>query len=162
MSRLVERFGERFEHDGRSFYAFPKAPAIADARIEALRACGLSLGKAQSIRSLARLIESRELSADKLAGMSTNDALKTLADLPGIGPWSAGLVLLRGLGRLDVFPSGDVGAERGLRTLLRAGAGTSLKRIVERFGDRRGYLYFCALGGSLLARGLIHAAPRRS
>ena len=75
-------------------------------------------------------------------GHDTNDALKTLVDLPGIGPWSAGLVLLRGLGRLDVFPSGDVGAERGLRTLLRAGAGTSLKRIVDRFGDRRGYLYF--------------------
>jgi DNA-3-methyladenine glycosylase II len=159
VGRLVERFAERLEHEGRAFHAFPKAQAIADARIEALRACGLSLGKAQSIRSLARLIESRELSAEKLAGMTTNDALETLADLPGIGPWSAGLVLLRGLGRLDVFPSGDVGAERGLRTLLRAGARTSLKRIVDRFGDRRGYLYFCALGGNLLARDLIHAAP---
>jgi 3-methyladenine DNA glycosylase/8-oxoguanine DNA glycosylase len=159
VSRLVERFGERLAHDGRGFYAFPKAKAIAGARIEALRACGLSLGKAESIRSLARLIESGELSAEKLAGMSTDDALETLVDLPGIGPWSAGLVLLRGLGRLDVFPSGDVGAERGLRTLLRAGARTSLKRIVARFGDRRGYLYFCALGGNLLARGLIHAAP---
>jgi 3-methyladenine DNA glycosylase/8-oxoguanine DNA glycosylase len=159
VSRLVERFGARVAHEGHDFYAFPKAQAIAEARIEALRACGLSLGKAQTIRSLARLIEARELSAEKLAGMSTNDALETLMDLPGIGPWSAGLVLLRGLGRLDVFPSGDVGAERGLRTLLRAGAQTSLKRIVARFGDRRGYLYFCALGGNLLARGLIHAAP---
>lgn len=162
VSRLVERFGERLEHEGRRFYAFPKPQAIAGARIEALRTCGLSLAKAQSIRSLARLIESGELSAEKLAGMSTNDAFETLAELPGIGPWSAGLVLLRGLGRLDVFPSGDVGAERGLRTLLRVGARTSLKGIVNRFGDRRGYLYFCALGGNLLARGLIHAAPWRS
>jgi 3-methyladenine DNA glycosylase/8-oxoguanine DNA glycosylase len=159
VSRLVVRFGERLEYEGLAFHAFPKAETIADARIEALRACGLSLGKAQSIRSLARLIQSGELSTGKLAAMSTNDALETLADLRGIGPWSAGLVLLRGLGRLDVFPSGDVGAERGLRTLLRAGARTSLKRIVDRFGDHRGYLYFCALGGSLLARGLIHAAP---
>jgi hypothetical protein len=31
----------------------------------------------------------------------------------------AGLVLLRGLRRLDVFPPGDVGAERGLRILPR-------------------------------------------
>ena len=159
VSRLVVRFGKRLQHEGRSLYAFPSAHAIADARIEALRACGLSLGKAQALRSIAKLIESKALTAEKLARMSTNDALETLAELPGIGPWSAGLVLLRGLGRLDVFPPGDVGAERGLRTLLRAGAGTSLKRIVERFGDRRGYLYFCALGASLLARGLIHAAP---
>ena len=159
VSRLVERFGKRLEHEGRGFYAFPKAQAIADARIEALRACGLSLGKAESIRSLARLIESRRAQCGEARGHEHDDALKTLTDLPGIGPWSAGLVLLRGLGRLDVFPSGDVGAERGLRTLLRAGARTSLKRIVERFGDRRGYLYFCALGGSLLARGLIRPAP---
>ena len=33
VSRLVERFGERLAHDGRGFYAFPKAQAIAGARI---------------------------------------------------------------------------------------------------------------------------------
>ena len=32
-------------------------------------------------------------------------------------------------------------------------------RVVERLGDSRGYLYFFGLGGSLLARGLIQAAP---
>jgi DNA-3-methyladenine glycosylase II len=69
------------------------------------------------------------------------------------------LVLLRGLGRLDVFPAGDVGVARGLGTLLRLPPGASLNRVVERFGDLRGYLYFCSLGAALLARGLIHAAP---
>ena len=28
--------------------------------------------------------------------MSTNDALRALVELPGLGPWSASLVLLRG------------------------------------------------------------------
>jgi DNA-3-methyladenine glycosylase II len=59
---------------------------------------------------------------------------------------------LRGLRRLDVFPAGDVGAERG------QGGGAPLTRIVARLGDYRGYLYFCALGGSLIGKGLIHAA----
>lgn len=36
--------------------------------------------------------------------MTTDEAPRRLAELPGIGPWSAGLVLLRGLGRTDVFP----------------------------------------------------------
>jgi hypothetical protein len=35
----------------------------------------------------------------------------------------------------------------------------SLDGVIERFGVHRGYLYFLALGGSLLAKGLIHAAP---
>jgi hypothetical protein len=34
-------------------------------------------------------------------------------------------------------------------------AHTPLEPIIERFGEHRGYLYFCGLGGSLLARGLI-------
>jgi DNA-3-methyladenine glycosylase II len=94
--------------------------------------------------------------------MSTSDALRALAELPGIGPWSAGVVLLRGLGRLDVFPPGDVGAKRGLGAVMHLGPGAPLGHIVERFGDHRGYLYFCALGGGLLARGLIQAAPPSS
>jgi DNA-3-methyladenine glycosylase II len=68
-------------------------------------------------------------------------------------------VLLRGLGRIDVFPPGDVGAARRLRELVRLGPRASLDGVIERFGVHRGYLYFLALGGSLLAKGLIHAAP---
>ena len=75
------------------------------------------------------------------------------------GHRSAGLVLLRRLGRLDVFPPGDVGATRGLGKLMQLESGPSLDRAVQRFGDSRGYLYFCLLGGALLAKGLIRAAP---
>ena len=94
--------------------------------------------------------------------MPSRQALHALMELPGIGPWSAALVLLRGFGRLDVFPPGDVGAARGLGPLLQLDQHMSIDRAVERFGDRRGYLYFCGLGASLLARGLIRpAAPEQ-
>jgi DNA-3-methyladenine glycosylase II len=119
----------------------------------------LSLRKSEALRRIARAIDSGELSEDALANLGTADGLAMLTDLPGIGPWSAGLVLLRGLRRLDVFPAGDVGAERGLRAVLRKAERAPLTRIVTRFGDYRGYLYFCALGGSLIRKGLIHAAP---
>ena len=49
--------------------------------------------------------------------MTTSDALQTLVELPGIGPWSAGLVLLRGFGRLDVFPPALQDAHRRLQKL---------------------------------------------
>lgn len=160
VARLVERFGEHLEYDGCRFYGFPAARVIGAARVQTLRACGLSARKAEGLRYLARSIESGELSEEKLSAMSTNDALRTLAKLPGIGPWSAGLVLLRGLGRTDVFPAGDVGAMRGLRALLRLGPRARLDQVIERFGNHRGYLYFCVLGQNLLARGLIHAAAQ--
>jgi len=162
IGRLIQRFGRPVEHGGRQYHASADARAIAAARLPQLRACGLSRGKAQTLRNLARMIEARELSEKEISRMTSQQALQALLELPGIGPWSAALVMLRGFGRLDVFPPGDVGAARGLRPLLRLGPRTSIDRIVERFGDRRGYLYFCGLGASLLARGLIRpAAPRQ-
>lgn len=161
VGRLVERFGESLEHDGRRFHAFPTAQVVAEARVATLRECGLSLRKAETLRQIASAVEAGEITDEKLSRMSSQEAMRSLAELKGIGPWSASLVLLRGLGRLDVFPPGDVGAARGLSRLMRLEPGPSLDRVVERFGDRRGYLYFCSLGGSLLAKGLIHAAPPR-
>jgi DNA-3-methyladenine glycosylase II len=127
--------------------------------LDALRASGLSLRKAEALRQVAKAIESGEVTEEKLSGMSSSEALRYLMELEGIGPWSAGVVLLRGMGRLDVFPPGDVGVARGLSRLMRLQPGSSLDRIIQRFGDERGYLYFCSLGSALLAKGLIHAAP---
>jgi 3-methyladenine DNA glycosylase/8-oxoguanine DNA glycosylase len=158
VGRLVQRFGLSVEHGGRQYHASPGACVIAAARLDRLRACGLSRGKAQTLRTLARMIEARELSEEDLSQMTSQQAMHALTELPGIGPWSAALVLLRGFGRLDVFPPGDVGAARGVGALLQLDQLTSIDRAVERFGDRRGYLYFCGLGSSLLARGLIDAA----
>ncbi len=160
IGRLVQRFGRSVEDGGRQYHASPRARVVAAARLDQLRACGLSRGKAQTLRNLARMIEARELSEEEISRMTLQDALHALLELPGIGPWSAALVLLRGFGRLDVFPPGDVGAARGLGPLLQLDRDTSIERAVERFGDRRGYLYFCGLGASLLAKGFIHpAAP---
>lgn len=162
VARLVWKFGRYLEHDTRRFYAFPTAQAIAEARLASLRLCGLSARKAQTLRALARVVEAGAVTEEQLSGMSTPVALSTLTELPGIGPWSAGLVLLRGLGRIDVFPPGDVGAMRGVRALMRRGPQAPLGPIIERFGEHRGYLYFCALGAWLHSRGLIHAASSQS
>jgi DNA-3-methyladenine glycosylase II len=159
VGRLVDRFGKHLSYRGRRFHAFPTAFAIAEASIQALRACGLNLHKAHSLRHVANLIAAGKLTEDELSAMTANDAIGALTDLPGIGPWSAGLILLRGLGRLEVFPSGDVGAARSLRALLQLDSDARVRQAVERLGDSRGYLYFCSLGGNLLARGLIHGAP---
>jgi DNA-3-methyladenine glycosylase II len=108
IGRLVQRFGRSVEHRGKQYHASAGAPAIAAARLQQLRACGLSRGKAQTLRNLARMIEAREITEEEISRMPSRQALHALGELPGIGPWSAALVLLRGFGRLDVFPPGDV------------------------------------------------------
>ena len=160
VGNLIERFGESLQYDRRRFHAFPTARTIANARMSALRGCGLSVRKAETLRHLGWLIESGELNETHIEGMTTKDALRILLDLPGIGPWSAGLVLLRGFGRLEVFPPGDVGATRMLSTLTQMTPGAPLDRLIDRFGELRGYLYFYGLARNLMEKGLIQSVCR--
>jgi DNA-3-methyladenine glycosylase II len=159
VGRLVADLGPSLEHEGRRYFAFPAAADVAAASPERLRGFGLSARKAETLHRLAGLVASGELSESELARMTTAEARERLVALPGIGPWSASLVLLRGLGRLDLFPPGDVGANRTLRALLTLGEHAEVEQEVERFGAARGYVYFYALATSLLAKGLISPAP---
>jgi DNA-3-methyladenine glycosylase II len=118
----------------------------------------LSQKKSQTLIQIARAIQSGTLNERQLSRMQTHEAMEALVNYPGVGAWTAGLVLLRGLGRIDVFPSGDAGAARGLRSLLKLSPQSNVDEVVQRFGERRGCLYFCCLGASLLAKGSIRSA----
>jgi DNA-3-methyladenine glycosylase II len=157
VGRLVERFGDRLAIGERSWLAFPDPALIVAAPLDTLRETGLSRSKAAAMQSLARLTLTGDLDAARFAALPTPDALAALRALPGIGPWSAGLIMLRGLRRMDVFPPGDVGAARNLAALLGARDGLTpaeASAFADRFGERQGYLYFLALGSQLLARGI--------
>ena len=71
--------------------------------------------KAVALQALARHALAGDMNAAHYpAPLPTGVALKELEALPGSVPWSAGLILLRGLRRMDVCPAGDVGAARNL------------------------------------------------
>ena len=74
--------------------------------------------------------------------------------LRGIGPWSAAVILLRGLGRLDVFPLNDSGVAASLK-LISGDATIDLDRLLLHLGDQRGMLYFHLLLGRLARAGGI-------
>ena len=46
------------------------------------------------------------------AGREEELTLEALADFKGVGPWTVGMVAVRGAGDPDVFPTGDLGLER--------------------------------------------------
>jgi len=78
-----------------------------------------------------------------------------LLQLRGVGRWTAEYVLLRGLGRLHVFPGDDVGAQKRLGRWV--GRPDSLdyagvRRAVEPWQPYAGAVYF-----HLLLDGLSHA-----
>ena len=161
VGHLIHRFGDRLDIDGSTYHLFPRAETVASSRTASLRACGMSVRKSEALRRIAGTIAAGNLTAEELLVLPSAEAIERLMGLSGIGPWSAALVLLRGLRRLDVFPQADTGAEGSLAKLLRLRSRASLARIVEGFGEYRGYLYFYGLASRLLAAELIHPAPSR-
>ncbi|HEY8290026.1 MAG TPA: DNA-3-methyladenine glycosylase 2 family protein [Acetobacteraceae bacterium] len=75
---------------------------------EALRAAGLSRPKVSHARALATAFMDGTLDQERIAGMDDETAIKTIASVRGLGRWTAEVYLLFALGRLDVFPAGDV------------------------------------------------------
>lgn len=72
-------------------------------------------------------------------------ALKLLGALPGIGRWTAEYVLLRGLGRLNVFSGDDVGARNNLARFLGRRKPLdyeSVGRAVAKWQPYAGLIYF--------------------
>lgn len=103
------------------------------------------------------MLESGELTDEALTSQTNLEATRVLSALPGIGRWSAALILLRGMRRSMSFLPATLGPRAG--SVFYCVSGPALARVIDRFGEQRGYLYFCALGGALLAKGIIQPAP---
>ena len=150
--RVVERYGAAAEAGRLRLHAAPLPLAIAGARFDDLRALGLSGTKVRALQSAAVAILEERLRDDAIASLPTPEARALLRKLPGIGPWSADLILLRGFGRLDAFPPGDVGVARGLAGLL---GEVQPDQLAEAFGAQQCMLYYVALLAKLQERGLL-------
>ncbi len=83
-----------------------------------LKGCGISGGKARAIRGVAgRFARDRRFAAE-LAAADDRAARAMLLPLHGVGPWTVDMLLIFGLGRLDVWPVGDFAVRAGVRDLL--------------------------------------------
>jgi 3-methyladenine DNA glycosylase/8-oxoguanine DNA glycosylase len=84
--------------------------------VEALRGAGLSAAKTRSIRGLAEATLSGEVPLHDVEGLPDEDLIARLSTVPGIGRWTAEMFLIFQLGRLDVWPVGDLGVRKGYAT----------------------------------------------
>ena len=81
---------------------------------ETLRGAGLSRSKVAALKDLAaKTIDGTVPSARQLAQMSDEEIIERLTAVRGIGRWTVQMLLLFDLGRLDVWPVGDYGVQKG-------------------------------------------------
>ncbi|MFL5271471.1 MAG: DNA-3-methyladenine glycosylase family protein [Anaeromyxobacteraceae bacterium] len=139
LRRLVVSLSPPVEVDGTVLHPFPDAGAIDALSERELRGFGMSGVKARALRAACRAIDAGALTEDALAALPSPALRDRLLALDGVGPWTAELLMLRGFGRLDAFPPGDVAAERLLRDL---GSDASGRELIEALGPTRGMLYY--------------------
>jgi DNA-3-methyladenine glycosylase II len=84
---------------------------------EALRGCGLSNAKAKWLLELSLRRADGRFDGTALALMDDAALCAELDALPGIGLWTAEMMLIFAFDRLDVFSMGDVGLRRSINQL---------------------------------------------
>lgn len=89
------------------------APAVAALTVDDLRGAGLTGGKAAAVHDLATAVVAGRLPLAAVARRPDDEVVAALTGIRGIGPWTAEMFLLLHLGRLDVWPIGDLAVRRG-------------------------------------------------
>jgi 3-methyladenine DNA glycosylase/8-oxoguanine DNA glycosylase len=122
-NRLVTRLGRRWsgpEADGwaSGLRDAPSAATIGAAAPAMLESCELSAGRAIALRRAAREIASRRVN---LCGPEPERGWRRLRAIPGIGAWTVEMLALRGQGRYDQLPAGDLGLLKLVGRILSGG-----------------------------------------
>lgn len=94
-------------------------PGLERASPEALRAAGISPQKARYLRDLVEKISSRAVNLEGIAARGNHEIIEELTRVKGVGVWTAQMLLIFSLGRLDVFPGADLGVRTAIKKLYR-------------------------------------------
>lgn len=138
--------------------AFPSAHAVAGLSPAVGHAIGLSRQKVRALLELAQAVDRHDIDLESLAEEDDDVAIEHLIALRGVGRWTAEYALLRGLGRLHVFPGDDVGAQKRLALWLGKRGPMSyegVRRATAPWHPYAGLVYFHLLLDGLSAAGAL-------
>lgn len=79
---------------------------------DALREVGLSNAKARTILELSQAVKDG-FALESVDELSDEEILKELTQFWGIGRWTVEMFMMFRLGRLDIWPAGDLGVRKG-------------------------------------------------
>lgn len=134
---IVGHFGNRVQLDGEEHWAFPDLEQLLTldeedyvGLITNRRKAGYLAG---AVRGWAELDQGILRHGDEQA------VRDELLALPGIGPWSASFLMIRGLGRMGTLPPDKEGKRAASRVYGHPVDDAELTRLAERYGPWKGY-----------------------
>ncbi|CAB4580435.1 MAG: DNA-3-methyladenine glycosylase 2 family protein [Actinobacteria bacterium] len=110
---------------------------LAGQDLEVLRQQGLSYSKANYILGLADAFGTGVIDPHALAAMEPVEVTATLTTLKGIGPWTAEMFLIFGMGHPDIWSPGDLGLRKAVEAHF--GVEKSSSEVAQRWAPYRSY-----------------------
>ena len=143
---------------GEAPLGFPLPERVAKLHPEQLGDPGFSRQKSQALIGIANRLSNCPDRLDNLDQLSDTLAFKELLQLHGVGRWSAEYIMLRGLGRLGVFPADDIAGQKNLHRWLKLRKiprYEEVRQLLARWHPYEGLLYFHLLLANLEAGGQL-------
>ncbi|MBP1147622.1 DNA-3-methyladenine glycosylase II [Pseudomonas sp. PvP027] len=138
---MVSRLRALFRDDSSPEVSFPGAQALVELDDQALRSCGFSASKCRAIKAIAAArLDGLVPEVSAALAMGNEALVERLIQLPGVGRWTVEMMLIYGLGQLDVMPASDFGVCEGYRRLYALELKPShrqMARLAERFAPYR-------------------------
>lgn len=91
----------------------PTPEALIKIRAPKLRTAGLSIQKITYVKDLAKRCIDGTIDEERFPAMSSQEIVEHLIVVKGIGVWTAQMMLIFRLHRLDVLPIGDLAVRKG-------------------------------------------------
>lgn len=139
-SRLCQELGRPVDMDGTTIHTFPDPATLRGTSTIA----GVAPVKVDRLHALAEAALDGRLDAAKLRADGPEQALADLQRLPGIGPFAAELVLIRGAGEPDHFSRTERRLHAAMAAAYDVEAGDigALDAIAERWRPFRSWIGF--------------------
>ena len=94
-----------------------------------IRAIGVSWAKEKYIKDLAQKTLDGTLKLHLLINMQDEEIIEHLIQVKGIGSWTAQMILMFSLDRLDILPLNDLGIQKAFEKLYKVKMGKQKKMI---------------------------------
>lgn len=88
---------------------------ISAATVEEIQQCGLSFRKSAYIKGIGVAVHEKRLDLSELAGLSDDEVIRHLSSLNGVGRWTAEMLLIFSMERMDVVSFDDLAIQRGMK-----------------------------------------------
>lgn len=103
INKISEKYGEKVEFNNKTYYLFPKMSDVINLTKDDLKEFNLGF-RDEYVYNALTVLKENPFYLEELDMLNTDDALKSLMKIKGIGLKVASCILMFGYARFDTFP----------------------------------------------------------